>query len=207
MKNWSDANPYHTPITVTINAKDGEIPNTRKPLVFDAAALQNVDDEIRSILPEEKLITPDLVRGKRATLEEAVLKDGWPKLNAVKGKFLFVLDESDPKMDLYLQKFPGLKGAALFVNAEEGNPEAAFRIINDPIADFKKIHSLVKKGYMVRTRADADTKEARTNDYTRFEKAKASGAQVITTDYYIPSKLFASDFQVIFDDGSYERIK
>ena len=207
LKNWSDKNADHTPIIITINAKDVEIPSTRKPLAFDASALKNIDDEIRSIVPKEKLITPDLVRGNKATLEEAVLKSGWPKLAAVKGKFLFVLDEGDTKLDLYLEKFPDLKGAVLFVNKEEGNPEAAFRIVNDPITDFDKIQSLVKLGYMVRTRADADTKEARTDDYSRFERAKASGAQVITTDYYMPSRLFESDFQVIFEDGSYERIK
>ena len=49
-------------------------------------------------------------------------------------------------------------------------------------------------------------KEARMSDYSRFEKAKASGAQVITTDYYIPSELFPSDFKVSFDDGAYERV-
>jgi len=36
---------------------------------------------------------------------------------------------------------------------------------------------------MVRARADAETKESRTDDYTKFEKAKESGAQVISTDY------------------------
>jgi hypothetical protein len=56
---------------------------------------------------------------------------------------------------------------------------------------------------MVRTRADADTKEARNNDYNRFEKAKASGAQIITTDYYLPSKLFKSDYKISYEDGSY----
>lgn len=207
LETWSDKNTGHTPIIVTINAKDGEIPNTRKPLVFDVEALQTIDTEIRSIFSEEKLITPDLVRGKRTTLEDAVLKDGWPKLTDVKGKFLFVLDEGDAKLDLYLQSFPALKRAALFVNKAEGNPEAAFRIVNDPIADFDKIKELVASGYMVRTRADADTKEARENDYSTFEKAKTSGAQVITTDYYVPSKLFKSYYKVIFEDGTYERIK
>lgn len=142
LKKWSDINTGHTPIIVTINAKDGEIPNTRKPLVFDAEALQAIDTEIRSIFSEVKLITPDLVRRNRTTLEEAVLKDGWPKLEDVNGKFLFVLDEGGVKLNLYLQQFPALHGAVLFVNKEEGNPEAAFRIVNDPIADFEKIKKL-----------------------------------------------------------------
>ena len=207
LKEWSDKHGKHTPIIITINTKDGKIPQTRDPLVFDDDALKNLDDEIKAIIPSERLITPDFVRGNRATLEKAVLKDGWPKLEAVKGRFLFVLDEGDTKVNLYLEKFPQLKGAALFVNKEEGNPEAAFRIVNDPIANFEKIKSLVALGYMVRTRADADTQEARTNNYTRFRKAKASGAQKITTDYYVPSQFFPSNFKVGFEDGSFERVK
>ncbi len=205
LKKWSQANEGHTPIIITLNAKDGEIPNTRKPLPFTAEALQSIDTEIREVFEEERLITPDMVRGNFETLEQAVLTNGWPLLNEVENRFLFVLDEGDKKTNEYLSGFPNSKGAVLFVNKEEGNPNAAFRIINDPIGNFEKIKNLVALGYMVRTRADADTKEARENDYDRFEKAKASGAQVITTDYYLPGKLFKSDFKVIFENGGYER--
>ena len=205
LKKWSQANEGHTPIIITINAKDGEIPEIRKPLPFTAEALQNIDTEIREVFDQGDLITPDRVRGNFETLEQAVLTNGWPLLSDVKSRFLFVLDEGNEKINKYLKKFPGLKGAVLFVNKEEGNPNAAFRIINDPVKDFDKIKNLVELGYMVRTRADAGTKEARKNDYNRFEKAKASHAQVITTDYYLPSKLFKSDFKVIFENGRYER--
>nr|MCU0355414.1 phosphatidylinositol-specific phospholipase C1-like protein [Cytophagales bacterium] len=205
LKNWSQANQGHTPIIVTLNAKDDEIPNTRKPLPFTADALKSIDTEIREVFEKERLITPDGVRGNAKTLEQAVLGKGWPSLNEVKNRFMFVLDEGEEKTNRYLSNFPDSKGAALFVNKEEGNPNAAFRIINDPVANFEKIKKLVALGYMVRTRADADTKEARSNDYSRFEKAKMSGAQVITTDYYVPGKLFKSDFKVSFENGRYER--
>ena len=207
LKSWSQAHQGHTPIIITLNAKDSEIPRTRKPLPFTAQALQSIDTEIRAVLDEERLITPDRVRGNFETLEQAVLTQGWPELNQVKNRFLFVLDEGPEKTDDYLARFPRLAGAVMFVNREEGDLNAAFRIINDPIENFEKIKDLVALGYMVRTRADADTQEARKNDYGRFEKAKASGAQVITTDYYLPSKLFKSDFKVIFEDGSYQRTR
>lgn len=204
---WSERNPEHTPIIITLNAKDGKIPELRQPFEFDADALENLDTEIKNVIPESKLIVPDLVRGNEANLEGAILKNGWPLLDSLRGRFLFVLDEGRAKTDLYLQKFPNLKGAALFVNREAGNPEAAFLIVNDPVRSFDRIKSLVEKGYMVRTRADSGTKEARENDYSKFEKAKASGAQVITTDYYVPSRLFKSSFKVVFNGGQYERIK
>lgn len=207
LKNWSMENPDHTPVFILINAKDSKVEGTRVPLTFTAQALDSIDLEIRSVLDDTQLITPDLVRGEFATLEEAILNEGWPKLNDMKGRFLFVLDEKETKRNRYLENHPGLRKAVLFVNEREGNPNAAFRVINDPVKDFDYISSLVDKGYIVRTRADAGTKEARSNDYLRFEKAKASGAQVISTDYYIPSQLFSSSFEINFGSGKYERIK
>ncbi|MEQ9301247.1 MAG: phosphatidylinositol-specific phospholipase C1-like protein [Cyclobacteriaceae bacterium] len=207
LKNWSVENPDHTPIFILINAKDSKVEGTRDPLTFTAQALDSIDLEIRSVFDDAQLITPDLVRGEFATLEEAILNEGWPKLSDMKGRFLFVLDEKEAKYSRYLEKHPGLRKAVLFVNETEGNPNAAFRVINDPIKDFDHISSLVDKGYIVRTRADAGTKEARSNDYHRFEKAKASGAQIISTDYYIRSQLFPSSLEINFGSGKYERIQ
>lgn len=207
LKNWSDKNPNHTPIFILINAKDQKVQQTRNPLTFTKSALDSIDIEIKSVFPSEKLITPDLVRGDFKTLEEAVIEKGWPKLEDVKGRFIFVLDEKEAKINLYLENHPSLVDRVLFVNSIEGSPEAAFRIVNNPIKDFDYIKELVAKGYLVRTRADAATKEARTNDYEKFEKAKASGAQIISTDYYVPSLLFPSSYKVSFENNKYERIK
>jgi hypothetical protein len=207
LKKWSDKHPNHTPVFILMKTKDQFIENLRKPLPFTAKALDSIDIEIKSVFSNKQLITPDFVRGKYKTLEEAILKKGWPELNTVKGRFLFVLDEKEDKINRYLDNHFSLKNRILFVNSQEGNPEAAFRIINDPIKDFDYIKKLVAKGYMVRTRADSDTKQARTNDYTSFEKAKASGAQVISSDYYLPSQLFKSNFKISFENNTFERIK
>lgn len=205
LKSWSDQHPDHHPIFILINAKDGQIPMTVSPLSFTGTALDSIDLEVRTYLGMDKLITPDQVRGGHESLEKAVLAGNWPEMNAARGKFLFVLDESEEKIRRFLTQKPELKNAVLFVNLKEGNPEAGFRIINDPIENETYIQDLVRKGYIIRTRADSDTKEARTGDYTKFEKAKASGAQVISTDYYLPSTLFPSDFAVSFDGKTFER--
>lgn len=207
VKKWSDKHKNHMPIFILINAKDDNNKNLREALPFTKAALDSIDIEIRSVFDDSQLITPDLVRGKFATLEEAVLKKGWPDLAKVKGRFLFVLDENQTKINRYIEGHPSLKNRVLFLNSKEGNPEAAFRVVNNPVKDFDYIKELVAKGYLVRTRADDGTTESRTNDYTKFEKAKASGAQVISTDYYIPTTLYKSSYKVIFDTNSYERIK
>lgn len=205
LKNWSNQNPDHHPIFILINAKDGKVPMTVDPLPFTATALDSIDLEIRTYLGMDKLITPDQVRGDFESLEKAVLAGNWPEMKAARGKFLVVLDESEEKIRRYLTQKPQLKNGVLFVNLKEGNPEAGFRIINNPISSETYIQDLVRKGYIIRTRADSDTKEARTGDYTKFEKAKASGAQVISTDYYLPSRLFPSDYSVSFENKTYER--
>ena len=88
------------------------------------------------------------------------------------------------------------KDRVMFINAEEGHPASGFFIVNDPVEDFEKITRLIQSGYMVRTRADAGTWEARTEDSKRFEAAIESGAQVISTDYYVPGSLFLTKLEI-----------
>ena len=198
VNDWSEDHPNHLPIIITINAKDDLIdqPGFVKPLLFTINALDSIDLEIRTVFKEKQLITPYLVRGDSASLEKSVLNNGWPTLEESRGKFLFVLDENNEKMERYIQGHPSLGGRVMFVNAPVGTHEAAFLIMNDPVEELTKIQDLVKKGYMVRTRADAGTWEARNNDLTRFEKALESGAQIISTDYYLPDSSLGTGYQV-----------
>lgn len=205
LKRWSEANPDHTPIFITLEVKDDSIKRKgfTQPEVFTSKTFDELDAVIIENLGKEHLINPDLVRGKYKTLEEAVLAKNWPKLSEAKGKFLFVLDAKDRKRSTYIQGHPSLKGRVLFANAEPGTPEAGFMIRNNPKDE--QIPELVKKGYIIRTRADSDTKQARKNDRSDFEAACKSGAQVITTDYYKKSTHFKSDYVISFADEKYFR--
>ena len=209
LKKWSDAHPEHVPVFITLEAKDfgGQTENRyglTVPERFTSALFDQLDQVIRTGLGAEKLITPDLVRGNHATLNEAVLDGHWPALKQAEGKFLFILDDKGEKRDLYLKGHPSLKGRVLFVNADPGTPEAATLIRNNP--EDPEIKNLVKSGYIIRTRADADTREARKNDYTHFQAACESGAQIITTDYYKKSTFFDSPYHVAFEDSTYVRV-
>ncbi len=189
---WSDANPNHLPIAILVEAKADEIIDPAnlgfvKPLPIDAAALRALDAEARSVFDPERLITPDDVRGDRASVEAAVLSgQGWPTLGEARGKVLFLLD-NEGQGDTYVEEFPGLEGAAFFPPSEPGRPEAAFVKMNDPIGDAgantDAIAGLVRRGYVVRTRADADTVQARTGDAVMRDAALESGAQWVSTDY------------------------
>ena len=58
--------------------------------------------------------------------------------------------------------------------------------INDLIRDFERIQKMVRAGFLVRTRADEPTGQARNNDTRMRDKALASGAQYVSTDYPEP---------------------
>ena len=57
-------------------------------------------------------------------------------------------------------------------------------------------------GYLVRTRADADTIEARKNDYGRLKAALISGAQIISTDYCVPDPKLNTGYHVQLPGGA-----
>ncbi|MBC7926413.1 MAG: phosphatidylinositol-specific phospholipase C1-like protein [Bryobacteraceae bacterium] len=204
LKAWSDAHRTHLPIVITMNAKDEGIAREGAvtPLKFDKAAFDVWDAEIREMLPAEKLITPDDIRGTFDTLEAAVLAHNWPTLDRVRGRFLFVLDETTQKLATYTEGHASLKGRVMFMNARPGQPEAAVLILNDPIAQQAEIQYAVRSGYLVRTRADADTAEARKGDYTRLQSALASGAQIVSTDYYVENPEFKTGYKVVLPGGN-----
>jgi hypothetical protein len=204
VKSWSDANPGHAPIMILIEAKDGPVklpPGAVVPIVYDTATFDALDAEIRSVFSDDEMITPDDVRGTHATLEEAVLAGDWPTLGESRGKVLFNLDNAD-KRATYASGHPSLQGRILFTNAQPGEPEAAFVERNDAKQSQAEIVDLVKKGYVVRTRADADTVEARTNDTSTSQAALASGAQWVSTDYPVPDPALNATYQVTIPGGT-----
>ncbi len=180
---WSLAHPQHVPIFVLVETKQTDLPAEYHATVtekFTSATFDALDKEIRSVFSPGEMITPDDVRGHAATLEEAVLKHGWPTLASSRGKVVFLMDQR-PVGPVYLEGHPSLKGRVIFTNAMPGEPDCAFIEKNDGPAS--EIADLVRKGYLVRTRTDADTQEARTNSTTRRDSAFASGAQLLSTDY------------------------
>jgi hypothetical protein len=180
---WSRAHPAHIPIFILVETKQGHPDSNShltEPEPFTSATFDALDAEIRSIFSPGELITPDDVRGSYETLNEAVLAGNWPTLARSRGKVIFLMDQHNVG-PVYLAAHPSLRGRVLFTNADPGQPDAAFIERNDgPAAE---IAALVRKGYLIRTRTDADTKQARTNDTTTRDAMLASGAQLLSTDY------------------------
>ena len=204
VKGWSDAHPGHLPIMILVEAEEDVLPPVLDfviPIPIGPAQFDALDAEIRSVFPPEQLITPDDVRRGLPTLDEAVRTLGWPTLGASRGKVLFCLDNGG-KRRTYLEGHPVLEGRVLFTNAVAGSADAAFVEQNDPRQDPALIPGLVQTGYIVRTRADADTEQARSGDTADRDAALASGAQYVSTDYPIPDPVFGTGYFVAIPDGA-----
>lgn len=202
--NWSNAHPEHFLLIIMLNIKESRAAfvDGVQPLIFTAKDYTAIDNEIRQVVPANKLLTPDDVRGKFASLEEAVLTQGWPDVKKLKGKFLFLFDGSARQRALYLIDHPALTGRAMFASYSPGQPEAAFLIINDPLKNFQQIQLAVQQGYMVRTRSDANLSATNAFRTIRKQAAFDSGAQIISSDFYYQSpQAKAADYSVIFNTG------
>ncbi|MEZ7496343.1 phosphatidylinositol-specific phospholipase C1-like protein [Leeuwenhoekiella aequorea] len=204
LRKWSESNPEHETVFITLEPKDGSknrFGTTPEP--YNTEVYEALDKQLLKSLTRDHLIVPDDVRGSYSTLNEAVVNQNWPTIESGRGKFLFILDAKDEKRAMYIKGHPSLKDRVLFTNSEPGSPESGALIMND--AKDSRIPEMVRAGYIVRTRADANTVEARNMDYSNFEAAKKSGAQIITTDYYLPSTLFDSTYKVNFGEGKFSR--
>lgn len=217
VRNWSLAHPNHLPIFINVETKEDavadivtSVPTLVKAIPYDASAVDNIDAEIRDVFGNDldKVITPDDVRGNYSTLEQAALAGNWPQLAQARGKVIFIMEGAAENE--YKAGHPSLQGRAMFVYSDPGTPEAAFVILNNPVSGFNQIKQRVAQGYIVRTRADSNTDQARSGDYTDMNASFDSWAQIVSTDYYKPDDRAGTqgwtDFQVRFPNGELARI-
>ncbi|EJL38273.1 hypothetical protein PMI01_00198 [Caulobacter sp. AP07] len=183
---WSRAHPGHDLIVIFVNTKEEPFntPAMPDPPLYTEADLAGVDADAVAAFGRDHIVTPDDVRGDAASLRQAVVAGRWPTLEASRGKVLLVLDSNPRVSQLYRQDHASLKGRVMFGLYDAAEPEAAVFNIQDPKAEEMRIKALVSQGFLVRTRSDADTREARAHDQSRLQAALRSGAQVISSDYY-----------------------
>lgn len=207
IRSWSEANPMHLPVMVFVEAKDSPVPDVAglgfaTPVPIGAPELDALDAEIREVFDDDRLLAPDDVRGERATLREAVTTDGWPTLADSRGKVAFTLIGDEAKRDLYVAGHAALRGRAMFTLSGPDAPESAVISRPDATTATTDIEALARQGFLVRTRADADTVEARAGDTARRDAALASAATWISTDFpQADTTLGASGYVVQLPDG------
>ena len=210
VREWSDAHPGHIPLFLVVEAKVSDIPifpNPTHTVPFTPARFDDLDQEIVSVLGRERLITPDDVRGAHATLNEAIRAGAWPTLKSARGKIviLMITATGEAATRGYLEGHPSLKGRMAFVRAEPGQDHAAFLMFDNALVRADDIKTYVRQGYIVRTRSDIETYEAKINDMTRPNAAFASGAQVVSTDFEHPGNAYGTPYVVKLPGGGVAR--
>ena len=197
---WSNENPMHHPLFIWVEPKDWPEQAADVTTTLEISGLlDDIEQEISDYWPLNKTITPDDVRGDSENLRDAIVDDGWPLLEASRGKAVFVLLARGEARDLYTQGFPGLIGARMFTLSDEGSTEAAIFSIADPVGNGDDISRLVSEGYIVRSRADSGGEEADNNDTSRRDAALSAGAHSISTDY--PAEVEGIDYWVSIPGG------
>nr|WP_240979317.1 phosphatidylinositol-specific phospholipase C1-like protein [Streptomyces sp. HNM0574] len=203
VRDWSQRSPGHAPVPVLLELKRTDPEWERRGGAvsppWDTAMLDALDAELREVFPESATVTPDDVRRAGETLEESVLRHGWPRLAEARGSVMFLMDNDDASLqDAYRAGGrESLQGRMLFTDAEPGRPDAAFMKVNDPTgAGRERIRKLVERGYYVRTRSDEPLTQARGGGTGRLRDALASGAQMVSTDFPVPglAARYGSDY-------------
>jgi len=190
LNQWSIENPQHAPIFVNIELKGSALGDEafilrlfgfKKAIPYDNPSLDSMDHLFRAKL--STLYSPKDFLNREQTLQDRILHQGWPTLGEVKGRVFIIVQGSGSHL------YPMLGNAFLYGNAE--NPNGIFMLCDDPFSN----ETLIQKNrntHMIRTRTDAGTIEARTNDYNRLNKALSTGAQILSTDYYQPDPKIGS---------------
>lgn len=176
---WSTAHPSHHALYVQFEIKSGY--TNGDPDAF----FGKLDAAILAAFPRSRVLAPDDVQGCRATLGEAVEKDGWPSIDATRGMVMFGLDDHERIREGLGREGTSLAGRLVFADSSPGEPIAALAILNDPVGDADAIRAALAANMLVRTFADAAKDDDATN-LASEEAALASGATWISSDVPAP---------------------
>ena len=206
LRAWSDAHPGHIPLFVMLEAKVDALPlfpDPTRPVGYDRTRFDELDREILTAIGRDRIITPDDVRAGYPTLNAAIRAHNWPRLSAARGKMLFMISTaSGPSGTLsYLDGHPSLAGRVAGLRGEPGEDHSAYLLLDNALVRGADIRRYVAEGYLVRTRTDIETWEAKTNDRTRADAAFASGAQIVSTDFEDAGNPYGTRYRVVLPGG------
>ena len=208
LRSWSEAHPNHLPIYINIEAKGSHLGDEsrtlqrlgfKKCIPFNTNAYKELESEIRAVFTEDQVFSPSDFKIGYSTLRERINTEGWPLLTQIKGKFIFILEGNNNHL------YKSFLNPLMFQYGTQDDENTIFLLRNNAVSSEVDIQKL-SQSFMVRTRSDAGTVESRANSYQTWEAAKRSGAQIISTDYYMEDSRWSS-YKVGFLNGLFEILK
>jgi hypothetical protein len=211
MAAWSALHSEHVPVFVMLECVAVDVPsfpgfNITDPERWELRHVEELDRLVQATFGAEQLITPDRVRGNAASLREAITTVGWPTIDELRGKFMFVITVDDHVVAKHLARHPGLRGTVLFADCGDQSPDGVFCVINDPTADGKRIGEVAARGVVIRTRADENVVEPLSGSTERQKQALASGACIVSTDFPAADPNMESGYMTSMPGGGTARI-
>jgi len=159
----------------------------------------DLEAEILSVFPIDRVLTPDEVRGAHDTLPQAIAADGWPTLGELRGRVIFSLLDSDAHREDYLDGADNLEGRLMFVDSDSADdPFAAFFKINDAQTDAAAVAELVIAGFVVTSNVDS-AEDSDADNADKLAASLASGANFLSSDY--PAPVSDRDYWFDMTDG------
>ncbi|MBE0377162.1 Ca2+-dependent phosphoinositide-specific phospholipase C [Pseudoalteromonas prydzensis] len=184
LKNWSNQHPDHLPIYILFNVKESRWEKIAgvQPELFSVDHYQALSNVISKVLGQDKLLTPADIKQPNQGLAESIKSQGWPELESVRGKFVFIFDANQRQLQLFAQ----VPKPNMFAAWPITHPDATFLLFNNPQQQQQLISQAVTQGFIVRTRADEFN--ATKSPSNRAISSISSGAQIISSDFYLGAK-------------------
>ena len=198
IKQWSKSNPKHFPIYINIEAKSYTLRSESKflkflgfskTIPFSDEVYNQLDHEMSTVFNNSDLLTPSMLKDTFTNIKTRLHKNGWPTINSCLGKVVFILEGENSA--IYRNDIENGIDRPMFVFGSPNDNSTAFLLRNYSMGHEKEMAEL-SKHYIIRTRSDAGTLEARDNNYNRFKSCLKSKAQIISTDYYMPDSRFGN---------------
>ena len=200
IQGWSEEHPGHHPLFVMIEPKESGLDETAAALWID-----HLEQGISSVVPRDRIITPDEVQGDAASLRDAVTETGWPVLGQVRGRVLFWVNTSGVIRRVLDRDGQDLSGRLVFAETDLNTPVGSITNYNSPTeANLAEIQAAVAQGFIIRSRADADPMDVLAGRIEpRRSHALDSGAHLLSTDF--PGEHPRTDYVFRMPEGSPSR--
>jgi len=190
---WSDAHPWHLPLMVWLEPKDGDLDAAVPELLSFGDRHDELEQAIVDIIPRDRIFTPDDLRGSHATLPEALAADGAPTLDRLRDRFIFSMLDSGDHRDAYLDESNVLEGRLMFADADGTEPWAAVIKKNDATSDPDHTRALVEAGFFVSSNISDGPEDTQAEGAAHLAASLEAGAQVLKVDRAMPADGWSSE--------------
>ncbi len=180
IRRWSTSNPKHLPIMIWIEVKDltGGLPITDLDLV---------DRTILNEFPETKIVMPRDIQNTEATLRAGLNKYGWPEVDSLRGRVMFMMVNNDEHQKEYTYNHTSLDNRVMFVNADLDqfdHPWAVIAKINNP-RETHTVQAAHARNMLIASNI-CTSGESSTTCYEKLSAGWENGVHMLMDDFPTP---------------------